>query len=71
MDITSFLQLAQASCIDNSYKSGDAIKEIKWANGSFDRCSYYKINVEVLTDKDYIEDVKNRILQVQMDDENT
>ena len=58
-----FLQFTQASCISNGYKSDCAVIEMKWVNGSFDRgSSYYQINVEVLKDKDYIQDVKNMSL---------
>ena len=40
--------------------------EMKWVNASFDRGSfYYKINVEVLKDKDHIQDVKNMLLESQ------
>ena len=61
-----FLQLTPASCIHNVYKSDYPIIGIKWVNESFDRgSSYYKINVEVLKDKDYIKDVKNILLQAQ------
>ena len=63
-----FLQLNQASCIINGYKSDHAIIEMKCVNGSFDRgSSYYKINVESLKAKDYIQDVKNMLLEVQVD----
>ena len=41
---------------------------MKWVNGSLDRDSfYYKINVEILEDRDYIQDVKNMLLEVQVD----
>ena len=69
--MTSFLQVTQASCIYNDYQSDHAITEMKWVNGFFDRgSSYYKINVEVLKDKDYIHDVKKILLEVQVDCEN-
>ena len=41
---------------------------MKWVDGSFSRgSSYYKINFEVLKDKDYIQDVKNMLVEVQVD----
>ena len=44
---------------------------MKWVSGSFDRgLSCYKIHVEVLKDKDYIRDVENMLLEVQVDCEN-
>ena len=44
---------------------------MNWVNRSFDRGSYYyKTNAEVLKDKDYIQDVMNMLLEVQVDCEN-
>ena len=65
-----FLQLIQA-CIHNGYKLDHAMIKMKWRNQTFDRgSSYYKISVEVLKDKDCIQDVKNMLLEVQVDCEN-
>ena len=52
------------------FKLDHAIIEMKLVNGSFDSCSYYKINVDVLKEDDYIQDVKNMLLEVQVDCEN-
>ena len=66
-----FLQWTHASCINNGYVLNDAIIEMKWVNRSFERgSSYYKINVEALYEKDFIQDVKNMLLEVQVDCEN-
>ena len=67
----TFLQLSQSSCINKGYKSDHAIIEMKWVDGSFDKCYfYYKISFEVSKSKHYIQDEKNMLLEVQMDCEN-